>query len=219
MSDGSPVIECEETPYLMRVAAIRKTANPETSYVRVRPNGLLRSIATFRPVRTNLACSRRGIRSTTTAATRSISTLIPNQPLDAEAIYANWGHRAAPPDYKTPHNLANMHLQDRERMKQGNFSGISGAAIQDRVVQESMGPIGSHKEHLGTSDKAVIFYRRLLLGKLQEMDEGKPIPGLDPALSFDQRACSFEMPSSAAWQDVVRWQENFEGGNPARAAE
>jgi phthalate 4,5-dioxygenase oxygenase subunit len=105
-------------------------------------------------------------------------------------------------------------------MKRGNFSGVSGAAIQDRVVQESMGPIIDRtREHLGTSDKAIIYYRRLLLTKLQEMDEGKPLPGLDPALSYDQRACSFEMPNNLPWQQVVRWQEEFESGNTARAAE
>jgi hypothetical protein len=35
MSDGSPDIECEETPYLMRHAAIRKTDNQKNKYVRV----------------------------------------------------------------------------------------------------------------------------------------------------------------------------------------
>jgi phthalate 4,5-dioxygenase len=142
------------------------------------------------------------------------------KPIDVEAAYSNWGHCTAPPDYKTAHNVANMHLQDRERMKRGNFSGVSGAAIQDRAVQEGMGPIIDRtKEHLGTSDKAIIYYRRLLLTKLQEMDEGKPLPGLDPSLSYDQRACSFEMASGLPWQQVVSWQEKFENGEKTRAAE
>ena len=63
----------------------------------------------------------------------------PDRPIDVEAIYSNWGHRTSPPDYKTPHTLANMHLQDRERMERGNFSGVTGAAIQDRAVQEEHG--------------------------------------------------------------------------------
>jgi hypothetical protein len=104
-----------------------------------------------------------------------------------------------------------MHLQDRELMRRGNFSGVVGASIQDRAVQESMGPICDRtQEHLGTSDKAVIFYRRLLLKKLKEMTEGKPLPAHDPALSFDQRACSSEMPTSEPWQDVSKWQEKYE---------
>ena len=65
----------------------------------------------------------------------------PHRPLDTEAIYANWGHRTSPPDYKTVHTVANMHLQDRELMERGNFSGVIGASIQDRAMQEGMGPI------------------------------------------------------------------------------
>jgi phthalate 4,5-dioxygenase oxygenase subunit len=121
----------------------------------------------------------------------------------------------------TVHNVANMHFQDRERMKRGNFSGVEGAAIQDRAVQESMGPIIDRtKEHLGTSDKAVIFYRRLLLQKLKDMEEGNAtLPGLDPALDYDQRAGSFEIPNNVAWQDVVKWQERHEQEQPQAAAE
>jgi len=65
----------------------------------------------------------------------------PDRPLDSEAIYANWGHRTSPPGYKTVHTVANMHLQDRKLMEGGNFSGVIGASIQDRAMQEGMGPI------------------------------------------------------------------------------
>ena len=112
-----------------------------------------------------------------------------------------------------------MHLQDRELMERGNFSGVIGASIQDRAVQESMGPICDRtQEHLGTSDKAVIFYRRLLLQKLKDLADDKPLPAHDPALSFDQRACSSEMPSDQPWQDVAKWQDKLER-KPAIAAE
>jgi phthalate 4,5-dioxygenase len=219
MSDGSPVIECEETPYLMRVGAIRKTANPDVSYVRS-----TEWIAPFYCYIATGPHESRLFKAWHPIDDFSCYTFYIHfdleKPIDVEAAYSNWGHRTAPPDYKTPHNVANMHLQDRERMKRGNFSGVSGAAIQDRAVQEGMGPIIDRtKEHLGTSDKAIIYYRRLLLNKLQEMDEGKPLPGLDPSLSYDQRACSFEMPSSLPWQEVVGWQEKFENSDTARAAE
>src|SRR5690606_4144756 len=95
----------------------------------------------------------------------------------------------------------------------GNFSGVVGAAIQDRAVQESMGPVFDRtQEHLGTSDKAVIFYRRLILRKLREMEEGGQLPGTAPELSFDQRAASVYMPSDAPWQEAVRWIEAQEAG-------
>jgi phthalate 4,5-dioxygenase len=101
-----------------------------------------------------------------------------------------------------------------------NFSGVEGAAIQDRVVQESMGAIFDRsQEHLGTSDKAVAFYRSLILRKLREMEEGKPLPGLDPSLRFDRmRACSWYMPAEEPWQTVRRYQEEYERENPLPVA-
>jgi phthalate 4,5-dioxygenase oxygenase subunit len=219
MADSSPVIECEETPYLMRVAAIRAAKEPGMRYVRSYewiapfychiPTGPHESrlFKAWHPI-DDFSCYTFYIH------------FDPHRPIDAEAIYANWGHRTSPPDYKTEHTLENVHLQDRERMKRGNFSGVGGASIQDRAVQESMGTIVDRsKEHLGTSDKAVIFYRRLLLQKLREMDEGKPLPAHDPALDYDQRACSFAIPDDAPLQDVVKWQLQYEAGHPPIAAE
>jgi LigXa C-terminal domain like len=99
----------------------------------------------------------------------------------------------------------------REPPKRGNISGILGASIQDRAVQESMGPLVDRtKEHLGTSDKAVMFYRRLPLKKLREMDEGKPLPAQDPALDYRQRACSYSVPADRPWQDVFARQQEYE---------
>jgi phenylpropionate dioxygenase-like ring-hydroxylating dioxygenase large terminal subunit len=219
MADGSPDIECEETPYLMRIGAIRKTKDPKVQFVRSYewiapfycyiPAGPHESLLfkAWHPI-DDFNCYTFYIH------------FDPRRPLDIEAIYANWGHRTAPPDYKTEHSLANMHLQDRARMAHENFSGIPGASIQDRAMQEGMGPIVDRsKEHLGTSDKAVIFYRRLLLRKLQEMDEGKPLPAHDPSLDFKLRAGSFNVPVDRPWQEVVKWQEEHEQEHPLLAAE
>jgi phenylpropionate dioxygenase-like ring-hydroxylating dioxygenase large terminal subunit len=217
MSDGSPVIECEETPYLMRVGAIRKADNPNLRYVRTTewiapfycyiPTGPHESrlFKAWHPI-DDFNCYTFYIH------------FDPDKPLDKEAILDNWAHRTSPPDYMTEHTLANMHLQDRERMKRENFSGIPGAAIQDRAVQESMGPLYDRtREHLGTSDKAVIFYRRLLLKTLQDMDEGKPLPGQDPSLDYAQRTGSFNMPTNIPWQKVAELQEAHERGHPLAA--
>ncbi|PWT84347.1 MAG: hypothetical protein C5B56_15805 [Proteobacteria bacterium] len=105
-------------------------------------------------------------------------------------------------------------------MERGNFSGVIGASIQDRAVQESMGPICDRtREHLGTSDKAVIFYRRLLLQKLKDLADGKPLPAHDPELDFNQQAYSCEMPANEPWQNVGHWQQRLEQQLPPVAAE
>jgi len=218
MSDGSPEIICEETPYLMRVGAIRKTDDPNQNYVRT-----TEWIAPFYCYIATGPHESQLFKAWLPIDDFSCYTYYihfnPNQPLDVPAIYANWGHRTEPSTYRTPHNVGNMHLQDRQRMISGNFSGIEGAAIQDRAVQESMGAICDRtQEHLGMSDKAVIFYRRLILRKLEEMDDGKRLPALDPSLDFKHRTGSWYMPSNESWRDVLRYQEKFERENPPAAA-
>ena len=74
MSDGTPDIQCEETPYLMRHAAIRKTADPGHQVcARVRVGRAVLLLHRDRSARSR-GCSRPGTRSTTTVATRSTST-------------------------------------------------------------------------------------------------------------------------------------------------
>jgi hypothetical protein len=74
-------------------------------------------------------------------------------------------------------------------------------------MQEGMGPICDRtKEHLGTSDKAVIFYRRLLLNKLEDLAQRKPLPAHDPSLTFEQRGYSSWMPASEPWREAAKWQ-------------
>jgi len=81
---------------------------------------------------------------------------------------------------------ANNWLQDREAMQNGtSHSGIAGANIQDIAVEESMGPIYDRsKEHLGTSDIAVIRMRRLLIDSARAHAERGETPiGLDASAS------------------------------------
>jgi hypothetical protein len=82
-----------------------------------------------------------------------------------------------------------------------------------------MGPIYDRsEEHLGASDKAVIFYRRLMLRWLRDMEEGKPLPGLDPALDFIQRGVACDIPADRPWREALRWQEQYEQTLPAHSA-
>lgn len=69
--------------------------------------------------------------------------------------------------------------QDRDAMRKGHFSGFTGNLIQeDTVTQVSMGPIVDRtKEHLSSSDVAIISARRVLLGALDNIDNGRPPVG------------------------------------------
>src|SRR5207253_78990 len=74
--------------------------------------------------------------------------------------------------------LANLYLQDRAAMKQGNFTGIAGIPTQDIAMWESMGPISDRsQERLGASDVAVAAFRRLMVEAARTMQNGGPAIG------------------------------------------
>jgi phthalate 4,5-dioxygenase oxygenase subunit len=58
----------------------------------------------------------------------------------------------------------NDYLIDRREQKTISFTGIKGVRAQDAMVTESAGPIADRtREHLGSSDIAVVAMRRTLI--------------------------------------------------------
>jgi hypothetical protein len=70
---------------------------------------------------------------------------------------------------------ANRYLQDRASMKNKSFSGIGyNFQAQDACVIEGAGQVQDRtKEHLVTSDKAIIAARKLLLKGIQDVKDGR----------------------------------------------
>jgi phthalate 4,5-dioxygenase oxygenase subunit len=65
-------------------------------------------------------------------------------------------------------SAANKYLQDREAMRDGNFTGIDGIPNQDFAMWESMGTIADRtSERLGASDIAIIQFRRIMLDAVE----------------------------------------------------
>jgi phthalate 4,5-dioxygenase len=70
-------------------------------------------------------------------------------------------------------NRRNDYLIDRQMQRTHNFTGIVGISEQDMAMTQSMGAIVDRsKEHLGTSDVAVIAMRRVLLRLAQQVQDG-----------------------------------------------
>ena len=70
---------------------------------------------------------------------------------------------------------------DRDDQRSDSYTGIHGIAQQDMAVTESMGDIYDRThEHLGTSDKAIIRMRRMLIKAARDLAKGIEPPGLDP---------------------------------------
>ena len=107
----------------------------------------------------------------------------PERPLTDQDLAMRRTGRAFPPDlipgtFIPKRNMANDYLLDREIQRTTTYTGIWGVNDQDRAIQESMGPIyDRRKEHLGTSDPAIITARRRLLNLARELQQGiEPFP-------------------------------------------
>ena len=214
-NDGQPRIECENTAYGFRYAALRKPmVDPERNqYVRATlfiapcyamfppPEGML-TMQAFVPIddeRTMLYFFQAGsapVSPESRLARQTRSGFRPGVDVDAE--------------YRNIRSRANNWQQDREAMRRGEtFSGISGVNTEDQAVQEAMGTIYDRtKEHLGTSDIAVIRYRRLMLDAVRAFTEaGAPPLGLAEPVPYGELAAIERMlPLEDAWQGLFAGQ-------------
>jgi phenylpropionate dioxygenase-like ring-hydroxylating dioxygenase large terminal subunit len=93
------------------------------------------------------------------------------RPLDAnrDAPYID----LIPGSWRMTRNKDNDYLIDREMQHTVNYTGLPTNRVQDAAMTDSMGPIVDRSdEHLGTSDVAIIFMRKLLLRTAQRLEDG-----------------------------------------------
>jgi phenylpropionate dioxygenase-like ring-hydroxylating dioxygenase large terminal subunit len=101
---------------------------------------------------------------------------------------------------------------DREVQRTKTYTGIKGLNTQDLAVQESMGPIVDRsREHLGTTDKAIITLRRILLDVIRDFEKGIEPLSADPNTYRAVRPADTVLPKDVQWQEaakrelVARW--------------
>jgi hypothetical protein len=133
----------------------------------------------------------------------SYDTAIPITPEYAIEFETKYGR--GPDDlttgFRLKKNLANDYLVDRTDQATSTYTGIVGINTQDMALQEGMGTIVDRsKEHLGTSDKAIIACRQLLLEATQAVEEGKPPRGVDPSTYERVRPYDAVVPQGKDWE-------------------
>ena len=215
-ADTSPAIEAEDTDYGFRYAAIRvPTQNPETErYVRVTlfvlpflaciPRPLEQEkyahIQIFAPVddeRTmfyGIFFSQNGT-PVSDDDIRKEYYAVPGVDLDR-----NWYKKATAEDWFG---------QDRAAMKAGDWTGIKGFSNQDMACQESMGPIVDRtQEHLGTSDKAIIRFRKRMIDAARAFQKDGSLVGA--GVPYDKvRSEQLVVPVTRPWQSVGAYAGEF----------
>ena len=77
-------------------------------------------------------------------------------------------------NFRKIRTLENNFLQDRNAMKNGDFTGIYGIPAQDMAMWESMGAIADRtRDYLGVSDGAVAQFRRIMIAAARDVLAGK----------------------------------------------
>ena len=208
-TDKAPRLQFEATPYGFRYAAIRKSIrNPDTHHY-VRTTLFIAPFTVLIPPNDQYNLAQMLV------PVDDVNTMfywIAWHPDPAKGIAQDaWRRFCAAeagvdlyPDYTKKRNLANGYLQDREAMKRGDWTGITGIPAQDMAMWESMGPITERSEdHFGASDLAVAQFRRMLLAAAKKFREGGPAIGTDEDIIYTDLA-SYEgvVPKSVDWRSV-----------------
>jgi phenylpropionate dioxygenase-like ring-hydroxylating dioxygenase large terminal subunit len=205
MKDTAPRLEVEYTSYGYRYAAIREASETE-EYVRMTPYILpFYSYIPGAPGRTtgfsiwvprdNFSCWQWEI---------GFNEERPFTAQERTDRIEQFGFLDNDLGFRKTRNFDNWYQQDREAMKTRGFSGIYGTRTQDHAVQETMGPIYDRtREHLGTSDRAIIAMRHLLADSVRNFNDGIDPPGLAPAIPYEL-ICGddFMKPTDQTWQDA-----------------
>jgi phthalate 4,5-dioxygenase len=109
-----------------------------------------------------------------------------------------------PGTYQLKQNLENDYFIDRQRQKTETYTGIRGVNTQDVAIQEGMGPIVDRsREFPGTTDKAIVAARELLLEAATEVEQGQQPRGVNPDESRHVSAADVVYPKSTDWRQAM----------------
>lgn len=91
-------------------------------------------------------------------------------------------------DFRLLRNPANRFLQDREAMKSKTYAGMgAGFQAHDLFATTSQGAIQDRRrEHLVSSDKAIVAARKVMERAIREVREGRDPPGVVRAASANR---------------------------------
>jgi phthalate 4,5-dioxygenase len=113
--------------------------------------------------------------------------------------------RLIPGTFRPVINKDNDYMMDRAAQRAGRtYSGVSGIAVQDASVQESMGPVQDRtRENLVSTDNAIIMARHRLRKAALALGGGAVPPGLT-AEGQRVRSATFVLPQDASFAEARR---------------
>ncbi len=125
--------------------------------------------------------------------------------IKTETFYGRGPDEVIPGTFMLKRNPSNDYLIDRELQRTKSFTGIIGINTQDFALQEGMGRIVDRsKEHLGSTDHAIISMRSMMAKAIDAVAKGSDPPGLAPETHRDARAYDDFVRAGGDWWDKFK---------------
>ena len=183
-TDKAPRLESQHTPFGFRYAAIRRP---------------IKDAATHDYIRTTLFIAPWTVHIPSNEQYHLATMQVPMDDVTTAFYFVAFGTDTVPSDedfrklmaarvgidldenYVPLRSIENDYMQDRNAMKLGNFTGITGIPNQDMAMWETMGPIVDRSlDKLGGSDLAVVEFRRVMTDAVKAFQKGEPAIGTGP---------------------------------------
>ena len=191
-----PDIRVERTPYGMRLHTLRRISEVHTH---IRVTNILFPQAFVIPMNAEMTISQWHVPVDDTGCYwYSIFTSF-GAPVDKDTMRAQRLKTYPAPDYKPIYGRANGWGFNLNEQKHRTFTGMGfDINIHDQWACESQGSIQDRtKENLGTTDKGIVLYRRLLVDAIRKNEAGglvvevqasgpPAIDGIGPTASIDE---------------------------------
>jgi phthalate 4,5-dioxygenase len=191
-----PEIRVERTDYGMRLHTLRRMSDAQTH---IRVTNILFPQAFVIPMNAEMTITQFHVPVDDTGCYwYSIFTSF-GAPVDKDTMRSLRLKTYPAPDYKPVFSRSNGWGFDALEQKSKTFTGMGfDINIHDQFACESQGVIADRtKENLGTSDKGIVLYRRLLVDAIRKNDAGQfvvadkgsgppAIDGIGPTASIDE---------------------------------
>ena len=206
-TDKAPRMQVQRTPYGFRYAALRRPISNAATHDYVRSTVFVAPASALIPPNNlyNVA-----------------NVNVPMDDTNTVFYFIAWGHPTQTPetgtwrsflrqtvgvdldaDYRPLRTIANKFWQDREAMKAGNFTGITGFPNQDLAMWLTMGPVADRsQDRLGASDLAIVEFRRQMLAAVRGFQQGEPAIGTGEQ-AIAPTVCSYQaiVPKTSDWRN------------------
>lgn len=205
-TDKAPRMQVQRTGYGFRYAALRRPITNSATHEYIRTTVFVAPSTALIPPNNlyNVA-----------------NINVPRDDTSTAFYFIAWGHPSQTPEtdtwrkflrqqvgidldplYRPLRSRENRFWQDRNVMKAGNFTGITGFPNQDVAMWVTMGPIADRtRDRLGASDVAVVEFRKQMLEAVRVFQAGGTVIGTGGDM-VSPEVCAYQavVPKAIDWR-------------------